>query len=163
MARLTDKQVENLIDAIGSLPACRVPDLIRGWNITQENTSLADWSKAPSWANYHGIDYMAEGFWYAIEPRKGVDHWFPVDATKYEESECDKFWMNTLEKRPDWLVRKAHPHAELIAKYAEVAGRREDPHVEFEFRCNKHFKWDKLDLTVPLFSKNFEYRYVGDK
>lgn len=160
MTRLTDKQVTELIEEIGTLPAYRLPDVIRGWNSTQENTSLVDWSKAPSWANYHSIDSNNMGFWYAVEPTRGGECWLPTNGTMDEESECDDFWMKTLEKRPDWLVRNSHPHAILMKLYAHVASYRPDPYKEFEGYDADKKVWFPL-VCNPAWDVNTNYRHVG--
>lgn len=53
-----------------------------------------------------------------------------------------------------------HPHAEIIAKYAEVAARRADPWVEFEFKGIGD--WTRLNENFR-FCTDFEYRYIGEQ
>lgn len=55
---------------------------------------------------------------------------------------------------------KSHPHAALIAKYAEVAARRSDPWAEFEFRVDKR-EWE-TPTTGISFHLDFEYRHIGE-
>lgn len=55
-----------------------------------------------------------------------------------------------------------HPHAEIIAKYAEVAARRCDPWVEFEWFDEYDGKWKKHDWDIKFSSLN-EFRHIGDK
>lgn len=52
-----------------------------------------------------------------------------------------------------------HPHAEMIMKYVEVAQRRNDPWVEFEYEaCGQ---WKSLN-DHPLWGHNTEYRHIGE-
>ena len=53
-----------------------------------------------------------------------------------------------------------HPHAEMMAKYAEVAARRVDPWVEFEVRCGVK-DWTRCGGLIG-FHPDFEYRHIGD-
>ena len=54
-----------------------------------------------------------------------------------------------------------HPHAEIIAKYAEVAARRCDPWVEFEYRVETGC-WSPCDIDVRFLANRY-YRHIGDK
>jgi hypothetical protein len=59
---------------------------------------------------------------------------------------------------PEWMI--AHPHAEIIMKYAEVAARRIDPWVEFEWFDGCIVEWVKCKDTMCF---NFDkYRHIGD-
>jgi hypothetical protein len=52
-----------------------------------------------------------------------------------------------------------HPHAEMIMKYAEVAARRVDPWVEFEWY---HIgEWRPL-TSWPTWGINAQYRHIGE-
>ena len=55
-----------------------------------------------------------------------------------------------------------HPHAEIIAKYAEVAARRCDPWVEFEWFDEGWNKWIGFREKVHMFSFD-KIRHIGDK
>ena len=54
-----------------------------------------------------------------------------------------------------------HPHADLIAKFAEVAARRVDPWMEFEYKNSVSGNWEKTISTISFFH-DAEYRYIGD-
>jgi len=55
-----------------------------------------------------------------------------------------------------------HPHAEIIAKYAEVAARRVDPWVEFEWTNEEaSYGWRKHNCS-PIFKETNQYRYIGE-
>jgi hypothetical protein len=53
-----------------------------------------------------------------------------------------------------------HPHAEIMAKYAEVAARRVDPWVEFEVKCDRQ-DWSKC-TSFSCFRADYKYRHIGD-
>lgn len=53
-------------------------------------------------------------------------------------------------------------HAEIIAKYAQVAARRCDPWVEFEYSPNFGSLWKTCTSHTAVFLEGFEYRYIGD-
>ena len=57
-------------------------------------------------------------------------------------------------------LKRAHPHAEIIMKYAEVAARRPDPWVEFEWFDGCIGEWVKCKDTMCF---NFDkYRHIGE-
>lgn len=59
----------------------------------------------------------------------------------------------------------AHPHAEIIAKYAEVASRRIDPWVEFEITFsedNEYEDWERCDCEIRFLVDSRRYRHIGD-
>jgi hypothetical protein len=62
-------------------------------------------------------------------------------------------------KRPTPVITP-HPHAEMIAKYAEVAARRVDPWVEFEWGKNDSH-WCSCDKWINFNNDNC-YRHIGD-
>ena len=55
-----------------------------------------------------------------------------------------------------------HPHAEIIAKYAEVAARRCDPWVEFEWFDRINDTWVVCGCSMA-FDNMKTYRHIGDK
>ena len=55
-----------------------------------------------------------------------------------------------------------HPHAKIIAKYAEVAARRSDPWVEFEWFDKINDTWAICRFPIA-FAEERNYRYIGDK
>jgi hypothetical protein len=54
----------------------------------------------------------------------------------------------------------SHPHAEMIMKYAEVAQRRVDPWVEFEWGKNDSH-WCSCDRWINFNIDNC-YRHIGE-
>lgn len=54
-----------------------------------------------------------------------------------------------------------HPHAEIMAKYAEVAARRVDPWVEFEFKHKTYENWVSFEGN-PNYDVNYDFRHIGD-
>lgn len=76
-----------------------------------------------------------------------------------------KLWSDVKETiliaRPKPIITP-HPHAEMIAKYAEVAQRRVDPWVEFEwtFGVSSDY-WQNCDKFIG-FSTDKHYRHIGE-
>jgi hypothetical protein len=95
-----------------------------------------DWSKAPTAAK----EAILEIHW--------LDH------------RSDKFGWDVIAQydRPPTV---AHPHAEIMAKYAEVAARRVDPWVEFEYKAMSGDIWEEL-TSNPSWHTIREYRHIGD-
>ncbi len=60
--------------------------------------------------------------------------------------------------RPEPVITP-HPHAETLAKYAEVAARRIDPWMEFEYEFRG--QWKRLN-DHPMWGHNIEYRHIGE-
>ena len=119
----------------------------------------ADWSNAPKWANWWAMDATGTAYWYAEKPKVNEGKaYFQVDDGFQERCPYKiPSWKISLQQRP---VPVAHPHAAIMAKYAEVAARRVDPWAEFEYtfdgklwtRCPEHLR----------FYTNYEYRHVGE-
>ena len=63
------------------------------------------------------------------------------------------------QERPTPVITP-HPHAALIAKYAEVAARRIDPWAEFEMRIGGSSEWVKCDMPISFSGQ--EYRHIGE-
>ena len=67
-------------------------------------------------------------------------------------------WNDNQHFEVNWKI--AHPHAEIIMKYAEVAARRIDPWVEFEWFDGCIGEWVNCKDTMCF---NFDkYRHIGD-
>jgi len=114
-------------------------EYLNEWNEKQTGVQVdVDWGKAPECADRAEVNF----YWV------GEDTWrFCFQIAKYD--------------RPKPVITP-HPHAEIMAKYAEVAARRVDPWAEFEFRnLNSQYGWDVLSGT-PSFESFYEYRYIGD-
>ena len=95
-----------------------------------------DWSKAPRGAEEAILEI----------------HWADRNG--------DKFGWDVIAQhvRPPAV---AHTHAELMLKYAEVAARRVDPWVEFEYKSVSGGIWEEL-TSNPSWHTIREYRYIGD-
>jgi len=86
--------------------------------------------------------------------------------------ELDAVWLNSeiieVERtticswdRPEAVITP-HPHAAIIAKYAEVAARRVDPWLEFEWASEEAaYVWRK-HTCAPIFKESNQYRYIGE-
>jgi hypothetical protein len=96
-----------------------------------------DWSKAPEGTDSVIIKsyWVNDGIWT-----------FGQNVAKYD--------------RPKPVITP-HPHAEIMAKYAEVAARRVDPWVEFEYKHKANKNWISF-ISYPNFNIDYNYRYIGD-
>ena len=139
MALLTEEQIQDLylqLDNVSSTSAMQT--VIKEWNEKQPSTQLEpDWDNAPEKAT----QAVVNSFW--------------VDANG------DTFGVyKTYYDRPKPVITP-HPHASLIAKFAEVAARRIDPWREFEYKNSVSGNWEKTISTISFFH-DAEYRYIGD-
>ena len=87
-----------------------------------------------------------------IEVQVKIDWLRPDTGDYYEEPFFIKIYKRPL---------RAHPHAEMIMKYAEVAARRIDPWVEFEWFDDCLGKWVVFKEMSPMFSFR-KIRHIGD-
>ena len=140
MSLLTEKQLDEIIEVIRDAVNVEFPHTLRGeiheWNKKQTGVQVRlNWDRAPKEATAADIKVL----WRGIEQSWALEAVFasiPRPITP-------------------------HPHAEIIAKYAEVAARRCDPWAEFENRPEGGF-W--VSCTYHLrFNENVEYRHIGDK
>jgi hypothetical protein len=77
-------------------------------------------------------------------------------------TEINAGWSTTTEIISFDRPIVAHPHAEMIMKYAEVAARRVDPWVEFEWAdIRVAYSWQKMTCT-PDFDLAEKYRHIGE-
>ena len=137
MSLLTEKQIEEIIDiATQQSEFAEILKLkLDHWNSNQTNQHFeVNWKIAPKGAE----EAILEIHWL---DRKG-----------------DKFGWDVIAQYDRPPV--PHPHAEILAKYAEVAARRVDPWVEFEFKCDGQ-GWTKSTILISFY-EDFEYRYIGD-
>lgn len=81
---------------------------------------------------------------------------------QYREKALDD-WLN-CRHRPEWRVNaeyrpkpKSHPHAELMALYAEDAGETERPWERWELRLVGTRSWVSMALSPQWLPEN-EYR-----
>ena len=135
MSLLTEEQIAELACIASNQSTSRdLHDEFREWN-EKQNAFSVDWNEAPEDA----VQAIVNTFWV---DKNGVT--FGVYKTYYD--------------RPKPVITP-HPHAEMIMKYAEVAQRRTDPWVEFEYEdCGQ---WEGLD-DHPMWEHNTEYRYIGE-
>lgn len=139
MALLTKEQIQDLylqLDNVSSTSAMQ--KVIQEWNEKQTTQQFEpDWSKAPDDATSAvlSLTWITKGSW------AGDDN-----IAEYE--------------RPAPVITP-HPHAALIAKFAEVAARRVDPWREFEYKNSISGNWEKTIYTISFFH-DAEYRYIGD-
>lgn len=140
MALLTEEQIKQLVE-MASVPVY-LHDKICEWNEKQTSQQIGvNWNDAPKNATKAQLRI----------------HW--VTATSGSELWSTPFGSLTFE-RPTPIITP-HPHAAIIAKYAEVAARRVDPWVEFEYKYKANKNWLSF-LASPNFNVDYEYRYIGD-
>lgn len=139
MAILTRKQIAEIITIVSNQSTSK--DLYSEfceWNEKQLAQFEPDWSKAPKYVVGAALNlaWLTEnGNW----------------ALGYQIAKYD---------RPAPVITP-HPHAAMMLKYAEVAARRPDPWVEFEWR-DFDKTWRKAGEMIS-FSSHTEYRHVGDE
>jgi hypothetical protein len=112
-------------------------EYLNEWNENQTGVQVnIDWGKAPECAERAEVNF----YWV------GEDTWrFCFQIAKYD--------------RPKPIITP-HPHAEMIMKYAEVAQKRVDPWVEFEWGKNDSH-WCSCDRWINFNTDNC-YRHIGD-
>ena len=105
--------------------------------------------------------------WNEKQPAPIAPNWRKISA-KVKTCHMRLYYFDSEGNEIDWdyvfsyeRPVSAHPHAALLAKYAEVAARRVDPWVEFEMRMGSISEWVKCDAPIS-FSASWEYRYIGD-
>ena len=140
MSLLTEKQIVDLIK-MANVPIY-LYDKICEWNKKQDSKQVEiDWNDAPKNATKAVLRM----------------HWVT-------ESEGSELWSTAFEsltfERPAPVIIP-HPHAAIMAKYAEVAARRVDPWVEFEFKHKTNENW-VVFICHPHFAVDYEYRHIGD-
>ncbi len=141
MSLLTEKQIAELACIASNQSTSRdLHDEFREWNEKQTSTQFVepDWGNAPD----NAVSAVAHLAWVTK-----IGNWLPG----YE--------MATFE-RPAPVI-KPHPHAEMIMKYAEVAQKRSDPWVEFEWGKNDSH-WCSCDRWINFNTDNC-YRHIGNK
>ena len=97
-----------------------------------------DWSKAPD-SVVSAVAHLA---------------WIDEDEYMLPGYQIAKF------DRPEPVITP-HPHAAIMANYAEVAARRVDPWVEFEYKHKANKNWISF-ISYPNFNIDYNYRYIGD-
>ena len=88
--------------------------------------------------------------------REGGFNW--ADTEKGRDKGRD-FWHEIIHCRNFDLIPspKAHPHAGLMMKYAEIAQTTDKPWEHFEVRRNKSAVWEAIYAPMPFYG-NMEYR-----
>ena len=143
MALLNEEQIQDLylqLDNVSSTSAMQT--VIKEWNEKQQPAQFEpDWSNAPDYAVGAAISLA----WVTESGNWG----FGGNIARFD--------------KPAPAVTP-HPHAEMMAKYAEVAARRVDPWVEFEGKigdADALILWQPLKYN-PAWLDHIEYRYIGD-
>ena len=138
MSLLNEQQIQDLYLHLDNVSTTtKMKEVIQNWNEKQPAEFEPDWSKAPGDATSAvlSLTWVTKGSWA-----------FGYNIAEYE--------------RPVPVITP-HPHAALIAKFAEVAARRSDPWVEFEYKNSVSKNWEKTISTISFFH-DAEYRYIGD-
>jgi len=136
MSLLTEEQIKDLCQRLSN-DSNRAPMLtcIRLWNDKQPSPIEPNWKSLPSKVKYcHLRQYHLDANGNEIDWQFIISHARPIAA---------------------------HPHAEVMAKYAEVAARRVDPWVEFQVYSYPFSCW--VTLEAPTFFDSLQrYRHIGD-
>ena len=138
MSLLTEEQIKQLVKmASVTSTAKSYHENLCEWNEKQQPAQFEpDWSNAPDYAVGAAISLA-----------------WVTESGNWE------FGGNIARFDKPAPVITPHPHAAIMAKYAEVAARRVDPWVEFEFE--DHGAWIKCEFSMR-FQTNLKYRYIGD-
>jgi hypothetical protein len=117
-----------------------------------------DWNSAPEWAYFWAMDSTGTAYFYEEEPELNVDKGYFHSYVGYQERYPYKIpgWEISLQQRS----MRPHPHAALMAKYAEVAARRTDPWFEFQYTCATN-NWLRLN-DHPTWDESIKYRHIGE-
>ena len=142
MALLTEEQINDILDIANVCSSSTSAKKLIEWNKKQTAQQIeVDWNDAPK----HATKAMLRLHW--VTETLGSELWSTAfDSVTFE--------------RPAPVITP-HPHAELIAKFAEVAARRVDPWMEFEYKNSVSGNWEKTISTISFFH-DAEYRYIGD-
>ena len=140
MALLTEEQINDILDITNVCFSSTNAKKLIEWNEKQQPSAqyVPDWDTAPEKA----VQAVVNSFW--------------VDKNG------DTFGVYKIYYDRPAPVITPHPHAEIMAKYAEVAARRSDPWAEFERYNYLNNTWeDKLD-DHPSWRPKARYRHIGD-
>ena len=114
----------------------------------------------------NGTTYHRIQKWNEKQPAPIEPNWKKIPS-KVKSCHLRQYYFDSEGNEIDWDYLfyyerpvTAHPHAALMAKYAEVAARRVDPWVEFEMRIGSISEWVKCD--APISFSGQEYRYIGE-
>jgi hypothetical protein len=146
MALLTNDQIMELAElAINKSPHLKLFDTFHEWNKKQTGVQVnVDWDK------YTKKSQHAAFRLHFIIVKDGLELWSDSKET-------------ILIDRPEPVITP-HPHAEMIAKYAEVAQRRVDPWVEFQITFDEDDDcWSScVDELRFLVNGGRRYRHIGE-
>lgn len=143
MSLLTEKQIQDLYLHLDNVTTTKMKEVIKNWNEKQTTIQFeVDWKDAPK----HTTKAQLRLYW--VTESLGSELWSGSDL-----------WDSVIIERPAPVITPHH-HAEILAKYAEVAARRVDPWLEFEFRCLSD-NWSKCHEFLRFYD-DYEYRYTGD-
>ncbi len=136
MSLLTEEQIGDILDITNVCGSSDYAKKLNKWNSNQTNQHFeVNWKIAPKGAE----EAILEIHWL---DRKG-----------------DKFGWDVIAQYDRPAI--AHPHATIMAKYAEVAQRRIDPWVEFEIYSESFGNWVALEVPT-FFDSVLKYRHIGD-
>lgn len=143
MALLNEEQIQDLylqLDNVSS--TTKMKEVIKNWNEkTQIKYDLCDFLE------YYKHDWDDK----FPEPKQ-----LEFNAIFYDKNGDEIERLCSFQERP--VI--PHPHAAMMAKYAEVAARRVDPWDEFEIKNTKN-EWIKCICPCCFYITN-EYRHIGD-
>ena len=143
MALLTEEQINDILDITNVWESGIIVSNLIEWNEKQDSKQIEiDWNDAPK----NATKAVLRMHWVTEDKKSGSVLWSGASNTVTFE-------------RPTPAITP-HPHAEMMAKYAEVAARRVDPWVEFEVRCEVK-GWTRCS-GFNGFHSDFEYRHIGD-
>jgi len=152
MALLTEEQINDILDITNVCFSSSSAKKLLEWNEKQDSKQIEiDWDDAPKNATKAALRL----------------HWVTEDKDLRVERWSASFDSVTFE-RPAPVITP-HPHAAIMAKYAEVAARRSDPWVEFEHCCDDIDEdyWIQCDAFIGFhsdyFYRHISYRHIGDK
>jgi len=136
MNLLNTKQIAELVTIASNQSTSKdLHDEFDEWNKKQRSFIEPNWNRLPS-----KIKYCHLRHYYFDDIGNEIDFEFIINF-----------------ERP----ATPHPHAALMAKYAEVAARRVDPWVEFQVYSYPFSYWVTLE-TPTFFDSVQRYRYIGD-
>jgi hypothetical protein len=143
MALLTKEQINDILDITNVCFSSSSAKKLIGWNEKQATQQIEiDWDYAPK----NATKAVLRMHW--VTESEGSELWSPsFDSVTFE--------------RPAPVITP-HPHAEMMAKYAEVAARRVDPWVEFEIKTGEGSTWKKCTSFI-CFRAGYDFRPIGEE
>jgi hypothetical protein len=144
MALLTKEQIQDLylqLDNVSSTSAMQ--KVIQEWNEkSQIKYDLCDF-----------LEYYKHDWDDKFPKPKQLE----FNAIFYDENGDEIERLCSFQERPV----TPHPHAKMMAKYAEVSARRVDPWAEFQVYSDPFSYWVTLEAQT-FFDSVQRYRYIGD-